>query len=173
MNYLAHLYLSGNDKDLLLGNFIADGIKGEDKTNYKKRVLDGVRLHRKIDDFTDSHEIFGKSAQRLKPKYGLYSWVIVDVFYDHFLAANWIKFSNHNLKDYSSGIYQLLDNRFDELPKHSRRFLWYMKEHDILYNYSKLEGIEKVMLGLSRRTKFDPRKFSNHQIFKFYTFITL
>lgn len=154
MNYLAHLYLSGDDnEDLLIGNYITDGLKGADKSQYSKGILDGIALHRKIDDFTDSHEVFNRSAKRLNEKYGLYAWVIVDIFYDHFLAVDWEKYHHQSLDEYARGIYNLLDRRHDDLPKNSKRFLWYMKEYHILYNYSKLEGIAKVLDGLNRRTK--------------------
>ncbi|MBL4652623.1 MAG: acyl carrier protein phosphodiesterase [Flavobacteriales bacterium] len=154
MNYLAHLYLSGSDKDVLLGNYIADGIKGENKSNYKEGVLKGISLHRKIDNFTDKHEIFRQSANRIKERYGHYAWVIVDIYYDHFLAKNWVDHHPQNLNDYAANIYDFLDDRNDELPKQSKRFLWYMKEYNILFNYSNLEGIEQVLLGLSKRARF-------------------
>ncbi len=93
MNYLAHLYLSGSNEDVLVGNYIADGIKGEDKSNYKPGVIKGVQLHKKIDDFTDTHPIFKTSAKRLTENYGHYAWVIVDIYYDHFLANNWNKYT--------------------------------------------------------------------------------
>lgn len=157
MNYLAHLLLSGDDDDILVGNYITDGIKGEDKSGYKKRVLDGISLHRKIDEFTDAHFIFGKSAQRIKPKYGLYAWVIIDIYYDHFLASNWKEYSEIPLRNYSQNVYALLDKRINELPKHSQRFLMYMKKYDVLFNYSKLEGIESVLKGLSTRTRFESK----------------
>jgi acyl carrier protein phosphodiesterase len=154
MNYLAHLYLSGDDnEDLLIGNFITDGLKGADKSQYNQGVLDGITLHRKIDDFTDKHDVFVRSTKRLKEKYGLYAWVIVDVFYDHFLAKNWDQYHPESLDEYAKNIYTILDRRHNELPPNSQRFLWYMKEYHILYNYSKLEGMAKVLDGLNRRTK--------------------
>ena len=154
MNYLAHLYLSGSNEDVLLGNYIADGIKGEDKSNYKPLVIQGVKLHKKIDDYTDRHEIFKRSAKRLTPNYGHYARVIVDIFYDHFLAKNWSEYHHQPLNEYALSIYQFLDGRHNELPRQSQRFLWYMKEFHILYNYSKLEGIEKVLQGLDTRSRF-------------------
>lgn len=153
MNYLAHLYLSGEDEDLLIGNYIADGLKGGDKSRYNEGVINGIRLHRKIDNFTDAHPFFLKSYNHLKPKYGLYSGVIVDVFYDHFLASNWEKYHKQSLDQYAKGIYKILDARHDELPYNSQRFLWYMKEYHILYNYANLKGIAQVLDGLNRRTK--------------------
>jgi len=170
MNYLAHLYLSGSNKDILLGNYITDGIKGEDKSNYKPFVIQGVKLHKKIDDYTDRHEIFKRSVKRLTPNYGHYAWVVVDIFYDHFLAKNWNIYHRKTLDEYALNIYQFLDSRYDELPIQSQRFLWYMKEYHILYNYSKLEGIEKVLYGLDTRTRFKSNmKDSMKELNEFYT----
>jgi acyl carrier protein phosphodiesterase len=155
MNYLAHLYLSGNDEELLVGNYIADGLKGADKSIYNERILEGIKLHRKIDDFTDTHDVFVKSAQRLKPKYGLYGWVLVDIFYDHILAKNWNQYHHEPLNNFALHVYQLLEKRKEQLPKHSQRFLWYMQQYHILFHYANYEGIEKVLLGMSKRTRFD------------------
>jgi acyl carrier protein phosphodiesterase len=157
MNYLAHLYLSGSNEDVLLGNYIADGIKGEDKSKYKPFVIQGVKLHKKIDDYTDRHEIFKRSAKRLTPNYGHYAWVIVDIFYDHFLAKNWSEYHHQPLDEYALSIYQFLDGRHDELPSHSKRFLWYMKKYNVLYNYGNLDGIAQVLSGLSQRARFDSK----------------
>jgi acyl carrier protein phosphodiesterase len=77
----------------------------------------------------------------------------VDVFYDHFLAKNWDQYHPESLDEYAKNIYTILDRRHNELPPNSQRFLWYMKEYHILYNYSKLEGMAKVLDGLNRRTK--------------------
>ena len=87
MNYLAHLYLSGNDDELKLGNFIGDSVRGSDLSMYPPRVQDGIILHRGIDRYTDSHHVVMKSKLRLRPKYHKYAPVIVDMFYDHFLGA--------------------------------------------------------------------------------------
>jgi acyl carrier protein phosphodiesterase len=157
MNYLAHLYLSGTNDDVLLGNFIADGIKGEDKSNYKPFVIQGIKLHKKIDAYTDRHKIFKRSAKRLTPKYRHYAGVIVDIFYDHFLAKNWSEYHHQPLDEYALSIYQFLDSRNDELPLQSQRFLWYMKKYNILYNYGNLDGIAQVLSGLSQRARFDSK----------------
>ena len=169
MNYLAHLYLSGSNEDVLLGNYIADGIKREDKSNYKPSVIKGISLHKKIDYFTDRHQIFKRSSKRLTPNYRHYSLVIVDIFYDHFLAKNWNEYHHQSLDEYALSIYQILEGRHNELPLQSQQFLWYMKEYHILYNYSKLDGIEKVLQGLDTRTRFKSNmKASIKELKEFY-----
>ena len=90
MNYLAHVYLSGTDQDLSIGNFIADHVKGKAYLDYPDSIQRGILLHRKIDHFTDSHPLFKKNVSLLFPQYRHYSRVIVDMFFDHVLAVHWI-----------------------------------------------------------------------------------
>jgi acyl carrier protein phosphodiesterase len=90
MNFLAHLHLSGNNPNIMLGNFMGDFVKGKSyRQQYEPEIIKGIELHRSIDEFTDSHPVVTESKNRLRPTYRHYSGVIVDVFYDHFLAANW------------------------------------------------------------------------------------
>lgn len=158
MNYLAHLYLSGNDADLLLGNFIADHLKGADRKRlYPDSIQAGIALHRSIDTFTDAHPVVTESKQRVRVDFGKYAPVIVDVFYDHFLAANWGQYHPLPLTIYAQQTYALLQNRFDELPAGAQHMLPYMREHDWLSGYAHMGGIQRVMGGMSRRSKFESR----------------
>lgn len=153
MNFLAHLYLSGNDKNIMIGNFIADHIRANKFTHFDQRIQDGIFLHRKIDSFTDNHEIVKQSKRRLHERYGLYRGIIIDIFYDHFLAKNWRNYSEIPLNVYSKSVYQLLDNNFDILPIKTQQLLPYIKQYDWLYNYQFLDGIQDVLNGMNRRTK--------------------
>ena len=89
MNFLAHIYLSGNNDLIKIGNFMADGIRGNDYLKFPDDVKKGILLHRQIDTFTDLNPIYRKSKHRLHAKYGHYSGVIMDILYDHYLAKNW------------------------------------------------------------------------------------
>src|SRR5580704_12124651 len=108
MNFLAHIYLSGNNHELMIGNFIADFVKGNKKNDYPDGIRKGIELHRAIDDYTDHHEITGRSKDRLRMKYHKYSGVIVDIYYDHFLAANFAQYSPKTLQQYSEDTYHIL-----------------------------------------------------------------
>ena len=87
MNYLAHVYLSEADEALTICNFIADHVKGKANLDYLETIQKGILLHRKIDHFTDQHPLFKKNVNLLFPQFGHYSRVIVDMFFDHFLAS--------------------------------------------------------------------------------------
>jgi acyl carrier protein phosphodiesterase len=156
MNYLAHLYLSGDDPEVQLGNFIGDFVKGRSpELEYPTKVAIGIHLHRLIDAFTDSHAVVRESKIRLRPFYRHYSGVIVDIFYDHFLAINWHKHHAEPLQDFTRGFYALADTESHRLPQKARYVLPFMKKNDWLTNYSKIEGIEKVLGGMARRTPFE------------------
>jgi len=113
MNFLAHIYLSGDNKDITIGNFIADGIRGNDYKKLPKDIQTGILLHRRIDTFTDAHKIVRQSTKRLHKNYSHYSGVIVDILYDHFLAKNWKKYSDIPLATYVDDFYSLLEDNFD------------------------------------------------------------
>ena len=86
MNYLAHLYLSAFNKEIMVGNFIADRVKGKQYLNFPQEVQQGILLHRSIDSFTDEHPVSKIIRKELFPAHRHYSSVLVDMFYDHFLA---------------------------------------------------------------------------------------
>ncbi|WP_296383828.1 ACP phosphodiesterase [Winogradskyella sp.] len=153
MNYLAHIYLSGGKKHLTIGNFIADGIRGNRYKNYPEEIQAGIILHREIDTYTDAHSIFRRSTKRLHKNYGHYSGVIVDIFYDHFLAKNWKQYSDITLADYIDDFYENLINHIDILPPHFKKMTPIMIEGNWLLSYETIDGIQLVMNGMNRRTK--------------------
>ncbi|MFT4661121.1 MAG: acyl carrier protein phosphodiesterase [Patiriisocius sp.] len=154
MNYLAHLHLSGTDEDLILGNFVADGMKNTPMNYFSEGVQKGILLHREIDEFTDSNLIFRRTKSRLFKRHRHYAAVLVDMFYDHFLAANWSDFSDVPLEDFTTKIYKVLEKRRDELPPQAGRFLSYIISRDTLTNYRNLDEFEIVLKHLSTRTKY-------------------
>lgn len=153
MNYLAHIYLSGDDDKIKIGNFIADSVKGKKYLDFPDGIRNGIILHRAIDSYTDVHLLFKQSSHRLFPIYSHYSTVIVDIFYDHFLAANWSKYSTTPLVDYVDDFYSLLNNNFELLPQNVKFFLPYMVRDNWLANYASIDGIEKILFQMNRRTK--------------------
>ena len=153
MNFLAHIYLSGNNDFVKIGNFMADGIRGKVYLNFFDDVKKGILLHRQIDTFTDAHLIYRKSKHRLHNKYGHYSGVIMDILYDHFLAKNWNNYSNENLSDYAQNFYNLLQNNQLILTDKANKMLPYMIKNDWLTSYATIDGIEKILFQMDYRTK--------------------
>ena len=153
MNFLAHIYLSENNDMITIGNFIADGIRGKSYETYPKDIQIGILLHRQIDTFTDAHPTVRQSTKRLHKNYGHYSGVIVDILYDHFLAKNWSHYSDEPLDIYIEQFYDTLEDNFEILPLRVQRMMPYMIADNWLLSYAKIEGIQKVLEGMNRRTK--------------------
>ncbi len=158
MNFLAHIYLSGDNNDIKIGNFLGDFVKGNldniHNSHIKKEVLQGIALHRAIDSFTDSHEVVKQSIERLHPKYHKFSGIVVDMFYDHIFAKNFSEYSSIPLTTFSQTFYQLLIERKEEIPKSMDRLVNSMVSRDWLSNYANYEGIEWSLRGISQRLKF-------------------
>jgi acyl carrier protein phosphodiesterase len=153
MNFLAHLYLSRNNTNIMIGNFIADHIQGNKYEGFSTEIQQGIFLHREIDTFTDAHEVVRKSKRRLHERYRHYDGVIIDIFYDYFLAKNWASYSEIPLELFTKSVSNLLDEIKLDLPIKSQQFINYMIEYNILFNYQYKEGIEKVLNGMNKRTK--------------------
>ena len=153
MNYLAHIYLSGENDLVTIGNFIADGIKGKTYKKYPEDIQIGILLHRNIDTFTDAHDIVRQSTKRLHEKYGHYSGIIVDILYDHFLAKNWSNYCDVPLKNYVENFYNSLEIHYDLLPTRIQKMMPYMLTDNWLLSYASINGISRVLDGMNRRTK--------------------
>ena len=153
MNYLAHVYLSGDNDLVTIGNFIADGIKGKSYKKYSKDIQIGILLHRHIDTYTDAHKTVRLSTKRLHEKYGHYSGVIVDILYDHFLAKNWTNYSDTPLDEYIEDFYDSLETHYDILPLRIQKMMPYMLADNWLLSYASINGISRVLDGMNRRTK--------------------
>jgi len=155
MNFLAHLYLSGNKDHLIIGNFIADMVKGSQINGYSPTVKEGILLHRQIDTFTDAHVVVNRSKDRLRERYRLYAGVVVDMYYDHFLARYWDEFSVHALNDYVARAYRILNGVIKSLPPRAQYILPYMVDNNWLVNYADPESLRINFAGMARRTPFD------------------
>lgn len=152
MNFLAHIYLSNNIKYITIGNFIADGIRGKQYKKFPRDIQIGILLHREIDTFTDAHPVVRQSTKKLHKNYSHYSGVIVDIFYDHFLAKNWANYSNEPLDIYVQDFYSLLQDNFEILPEKTQHMLPYMIANNWLLHYAEIEGIKRVLEGMNKRT---------------------
>jgi len=153
MNFLAHASLSGSDEQLLIGNFIADAVKGNHLSRFTEGIRKGILLHREIDAYTDRHPVFIRSRERLQPEYGRYSGVIVDIYYDHFLASGYGKYFEEDLSEFALHVYGLMLRNYNLLPAKSKRILPYMIIHNWLVGYANFTDLQWVFNGMSRRSK--------------------
>lgn len=155
MNYLAHAYLSFNQPAILLGNMISDYIKGRKQFDYPPEVLQGIRLHRMIDTFTDEHDATRAIKSFFRPHYRLYAGAFTDIVYDHFLANDNRYFASPEaLQAFAADSYKTLEQQQAFFPSPFQRMFPYMMSQDWFYHYRFREGIEKSFGGLVRRAAY-------------------
>lgn len=157
MNFLAHAVLSFEHPELIVGNFIADFVKGNTYLDYPEGVSKGIVLHREIDHYTDQHRQFRNSKSRLSGEFGHYSGVIVDMYFDHFLAANFYRFHRQTLEQFSKHVYHTVQSYDGSIPSKADYILHHMSRSNWLLSYREISGIEQALNGMSKRTKFRSR----------------
>jgi acyl carrier protein phosphodiesterase len=169
MNFLAHIYLSGDSDLIKIGNFMADGVRGNKHLELHSEIQKGIVLHRTIDTYTDAHPIFRKSTKRLHTNYHHFSGVIVDVFYDHFLAKNWDLYSDEKLEVYVANFYDSLGTHHDLLTEKAQMMKPYMIKQNWLLSYQTIDGIEKILSQMDNRIKRESNmRFSVLELRLFY-----
>ncbi|ALM50374.1 ACP phosphodiesterase [Flavobacterium psychrophilum] len=168
MNFLAHIYLSGDNDLVKLGNFMADGIHGK-PTDFPADVQKGILLHRAIDTYTDAHPIFRQGTKRLHARYHHYAGVIMDIYYDHFLAKNWAKYHSDSLEDFVAAFYKALENNYDILTERTKGMMPHMIQHNWLVSYATTDGIGKILTQMDHRTKLKSgMRTSIDELLEFY-----
>lgn len=152
MNYLAHCYLSNNDEQTLVGNFIGDFVKGSNHSLYPDKIQQGILLHRKIDSFTDNSEIVKESKRIFSPSYGRYSGIIVAVVYDHFLSTHWTEHSHLPREVFIQNTYNTLHKHYQILPPRAKKLIPSIIYHNWMRYYASFYGLEKVLTRMAKRT---------------------
>lgn len=152
MNHLAHIFLSGDDNEIVLGNFIGDFVKGHQWQNYPPGIQKGILLHRRIDDFTDHHPLAREAKKIFLPSYHPYAGVITDILFDGFLAKYFSEYSSTNLKIFTEVFYAMAKSASSKLPEPARHMLTYMARDNWLFNYRENKGLDFALRGLTKRT---------------------
>lgn len=175
MNFLAHAYLSFNQPKVLVGNLLGDFVRGNIEEQFERDIVTGIMLHREIDSYTDKHPLVKEAQELLKPKFFKYSSVITDMYFDHFLAKNWYKYSEETLYNFAQSVYVLLESEQEILPKKSLLPFKNMQKEDWLFNYGTIKGIQRSFNGLSYRSSFVSKMeqapsflLENYAIFEIY-----
>ena len=153
MNYLAHLLLSPPDDDALVGAMLGDFVKGPLEGRYEGRVGAAIALHRRIDSYTDAHPVVLASKARIGPPRRRYAGIMVDLFYDHFLARSWREHHDEALEDFAARVYALLAARREELPADLQWVAARMAERNWLVNYAEPAYVGRALEGIGRRLK--------------------
>lgn len=160
MNFLAHLFLSCEREELLIGNFLGDFVKNREILQFDPGVQEGVYLHRKIDVFTDQHPLVLQGVRRLYAKHSKYAPVLIDVFYDYFLSKNWDNYASKPLRLFVNSIYETLIQYQHQIPDRLKKRVTAMIADDWLLNYSTMEGMHQTFYWMKKRVS-KPQFFEN------------
>ena len=154
MNYLAHLFLAGDTAESLIGNLAGDFVKG--RIDGADEMAEGIRQHRRIDAFTDTHPSVAAFRRVLIPDHGHYARIISDVFFDHFLATDWPRFSDEPLEDFVQRVFRTIDAYRDALPGTLGVVYPRMRTQNWLLSYRDVDGIRIALTNLSKRLSRRP-----------------
>ncbi len=151
MNYLAHIFLARHSDDAMLGAVLGDFVKPHAGLLFSPEMEAEIVTHRRVDSFTDSHPVvldakalFGEGRRR-------YAGILLDVFYDHLLAANWARYADVPLDALIARFYAALEKRADLLPPNLARIAPYMIEQDWLGSYRDYAGVDLAIRRMSTR----------------------
>lgn len=164
MNFLAHLYLSGESDEIKLGNFMGDYVKGNKYLSFPEDVQTGILLHQQIDSFTDKHPIVKECSELLKPAYKRYSGIIIDLFFDHFLASQWSEYSSISLKEFANKTHRLLFRNLIILPSQIKQFLPFLVRNKRLMSYATIDGIIRSIEIMSNYTSLPEQNGAAREI---------
>jgi acyl carrier protein phosphodiesterase len=151
MNYLAHAFLSRSSPELLIGGLLGDFVKGALGERYPPDVRAGILLHRAIDRYTDAHATVRASCARISPARRRFAAILVDVFYDHFLARHWLRYSEQPLADFTRQVYATLLPELASYPDRLQHILPRMAAEDWLASYVEIESVDAALHGIARR----------------------
>ncbi|MFQ3341355.1 MAG: acyl carrier protein phosphodiesterase [Flavobacteriaceae bacterium] len=171
MNFLAHVYLSENNLPIPVGNLIADRVKGKGVADFSPMIQKGIFLHRRIDNFTDRHKLFKECVPLLFPTYRHYSRVIVDMYFDHFLAANWTIYHLKTLEYFTTEFYIALQKEAENLPKKIQKFTAAIIRYNWFKHYKTISGLKLMLMQMEQRTQFSSKlSASTPQLKENYTY---
>jgi acyl carrier protein phosphodiesterase len=154
VNYLAHLFLAGDNPAYLVGHMLGDFVKPREIAAYRPEIQIGIRMHQRVDAFSDSHAVFAASRRRFQPPYRRFAGILVDLVYDHFLATHWDNYSpGVSLPEFTRRAYAVLEGAEAILPGRLQRMLPHMVEGDWLSSYEDLNNVARALRGISRRLR--------------------
>lgn len=153
MNYLAHLFLADNTPEALVGAMLGDFVKGAAKNNYTPLIQRNIELHRSIDAYTDAHPVVRAAKAMITPERRRFAGILLDIFYDHYLAKHWARFSPLALPAFTQQVYAALQTHHALLPERLQKMLPYMRVEDWLASYAQVAWIEVTLERLARRLR--------------------
>ncbi len=154
MNYLAHLFLSCDSEEKMIGNFITDQITLKESKRYDALISEGIQLHRAIDTFTDNHPQVKKVIKILRPTQGKYAPVVVDIYFDYLLYKSWDNYSHRPFEHFSNSVYSMLPKYLELMPVRIHHQVTNMVKMRWLDVYTTIDGLNSTFHRLQKRTRF-------------------
>lgn len=155
VNYLAHLLLSPPDDLSRLGNILADFLRGVDQEALPLPVQQGIKLHQKVDGFTDAHPDVRELRRLFSPARRRFSGVILDVVFDHYLIKHWSNYSDCDFDEFVDSAYSSLGAHTELMPDRMQLVVSWMTQRDWIRSYAELKGIGRALDGLAGRLKMN------------------
>lgn len=154
MNYLAHMYLSCSDEDLIVGNMLVDMMNVKILRELPEQYHKGFELHRLIDSYTDEHPAVKEATRKLRENHRKYAPVVIDIFYDFVLSNEWTNYSGEEIQSFCNSIYLVLEKHLPNLPDDIVDRLNKMIASNFLMTCSSPEAIRGVFNIIDRRARF-------------------
>lgn len=157
MNYLAHVFLSHQTPAAITGAILGDFVKGEPPGHWSTEVRAAIFLHRAIDRYTDRHPIVQASCALMSPARRRFAGVLIDIFYDHFLARHWARYHHRPLAEFTQAAYAVLLPQRTRFPERLERLLPRMALDDWLASYADVASVNDALNGIARRFRYPER----------------
>ena len=152
MNFLAHLFLAGDEEALRLGALLGDFVRGREAlAAYPEPVREGIRMHRHIDAFIDTLPDFERLRSGFEPPFRRYAGIIIDLGLDHELARRWPEFSNRSMPGFDAGVRRMLARNTALVPDGLARFMRYADRRGLFATYASADEIMHSLRGVGRR----------------------
>jgi acyl carrier protein phosphodiesterase len=151
MNHLAHLYLSSENEEEMVGQFIADAVKGNDFNLYRTDIRKGILLHRWVDSFTDTHDLVKELRAAYRPNLGLYSGVLIDLVFDHYLAKDFQSHSGRELEEFQQFTFGVLNKHEEFFPDKMKHYFFHMKDREFMMKYAHPDGMAVIVRQMGNR----------------------
>ena len=151
MNHLAHLYLSSDNEEEMVGQFIADAVKGNDFNLYSPDIRKGILLHRWVDSFTDTHDLVKALRAAYRPNLGLYSSVLIDLVFDHYLAKDFHIHAGRELEEFQQFTFGVLNKHEESFPDKMKNYFFHMKDKEFMMKYAHPDGMAVIVRQMGNR----------------------
>jgi acyl carrier protein phosphodiesterase len=173
MNFLAHLHIAQHTETSFVGNFLGDFVKGDPSGQFNADIVQGIRLHRFVDSYTDQHPLIKLAKPLFNKMQRRYAPIALDMFWDHCLAKHWSQFDDLSLADFCQQAQLQIElesdreiNAFPESFEKTSALLWQQRW---LESYQKIENIQYALERIAlRRVRMAPLALTGEILVKHY-----